>query len=76
MTVSDRLRGDDEYHELFSTFVQREAEVARLDGEELREAGFSAVQVAGQSKIIWRRGEEFYTTERALTEIRPTIEDD
>jgi len=76
MTVTDHLRDDDEYIRLFLGLIERESEATRLDGEELREHDFAPVQVVGQDTMIWLRGGVFYTTERALAEVRPTITDD
>ena len=76
MTVSDRLRDDDEYIGTFFRLVHSEAEGARLDGEELRAHGFTAVEVAGMDRIIWQRAGRYFTTERALSEVRPIIEDE
>ena len=75
MTISDRLAGDDEYQGLFLNLIQREAEIARLDGEELRAHGFAAVEVVGLKSVVWQRDGRYFTTDRALAEIRPVITD-
>jgi hypothetical protein len=74
MTVAD-LYEDDEYIEAFWQVINHCAESARLDAEELVEAGFSPVQVDGLASVVWEYSDQHFTTEEALREIRSLIKD-
>ncbi len=81
MTISDSIDPDTEAWELMMRLVMGHAENARLDSQELREAGFEPVQVLGLPSLLWRPpiggplDGALLTEARALREIRPVIGD-
>jgi hypothetical protein len=71
MTVAEDQHDGDEYARLFLELIESEAERTRLDAEGLVEAGFVPVFVRGSPTVIWGRWDGHFTTQAALSEIRP-----
>ncbi len=71
---------DTEKWQLQLMLVQGHAENVRLDAGELLDAGFEVVQVRGLDGVLWQHPDglldgALFTTEAALAEVRPTIEE-
>jgi hypothetical protein len=60
---------DADDYDLAVKHLEASAEIARLEGEELRSHGYEPVEVVGLDSVIWRNDGRLYTTEAALTEI-------
>ena len=60
---------DDRDYALAVRSCHTAAEIARTEGEALRSHGFEVVVVTGLDRLLWRKGERFYTTEYALAQI-------
>ena len=69
MTTASLPNDDGEYMALFLDLIEKEAETARLDAEELREYGFEPISVRGSPSVIWVRWDGYFTTEAALEAI-------
>ena len=77
MTPRDEFAHLDDF-DLALRSVEVAADRARLEGEELHEAGFRMVRVRGMDRMLWKRDGRLYTTSAALTEagIIPEIKED
>jgi hypothetical protein len=70
MSLSDDYNPELEYYEIMRQLVNREADSALQETDELREAGFLPVQVRGADFVVWEREGEHFTTQAALRKIR------
>ena len=79
--TADSIDRDSEAWELMMRLVMGHAENARLDSQELLDAGWEIVPVRGLPSVLWRPptgplGGALLTEARALREIRPVIGDE
>jgi len=69
--MTDEFRELDDF-ELAAEHVLACAEIARAEGELLRDSGFRPVRVVGMPSFLWKRHGTLYTTPAAVEEATAT----